>query len=280
MRRTANIVIACVAGGLAAWAVATCRPSGHKTVPVEIIRLQTDSGITVFEHDLQKRITSEIALPTRPITLIDLPDSDVAAAARSLRSALDVYPAGFLHTMLHRVVMAGDITVFGIRAGGLYHDDMVAISYVDVEDGEGARFSIDTLHHELSSIVRQHVTFNDTQWEAANPQSFGYMDEAGYRRVLANPGSVDGDPALHQAGFVSLYGKTSLDNDWNTYAEKVFGHGATFAREIAPYPKMRQKTRQLLDIYQGLDSTFANYFARTGLRAAVARDDPAESGIR
>lgn len=278
MRRTANIVVACVASVLAAWAVEIRRPSGSKTLPIDILHLQTDFGITVFAYDLQKRIAPEVARPTRPITLIDLPDADIAAATRSLRLALNVYPASFLHTMLHRVVMAGNITVFGIRAGGLYHDDMVAIAYVDVRHGEGSRFAVDTLHHELSSIVRQHVTFNDTEWEAANPQNFSYMDEAGYRRVLADPGSVDGDSALHQAGFVSLYGKTSLDNDWNTYAEKVFGHGAAFAREIAPYPRMRQKTRQLLDIYQGLDPTFANYFAHTGLRAAVALDDPAAPG--
>lgn len=86
-----------------------------------------------------------------------------------------------------------------------------------------------------------------------------------YKKTLANP---DTD-ALHRDGFVSEYGRTSLDNDWNTYAEKVFGHGPAFAAQLRAFPRMRAKTRQLLDIYEALEPGLVPYFKRTRLRAAV-----------
>ena len=239
--------------------------------PDDGARLERQFGLQLLSHDLQRDIAPEVDTPTRPVALTDLPDADRPAAIATLASALASYPPAFIHRMLHRVAMAGDIMVFGKPVGGFFHGDMVAISYFNVQDKASATFDADTLHHELSSIVRKHVSFNVTVWDNANPPGFTYMDEAAYQQALVQPGSVDGDDTLHQAGFVAAYGQTSLDNDWNTYAEKIFGHGAAFAREIAPYPAMRTKTRLLIDIYQGLDPGFAPYFERTGLRAAVER---------
>ena len=233
--------------------------------------LEQRYGVQLISHDLQQRVAPEVDTPTRPVRMADLADSDEPAALASLRAALAVYPDRFLHQMLHRVVMASDITVYGEPAGGLFHGEMVAISYFNVTSPASASFDTDTLHHELSSIVRAHAMFNDTAWTAANPPEFTYMDLSGYKKTLAHPGSVDGDDALHRQGFVADYGETSLDNDWNTYAEKVFGHGPDFANEIRAYPRMQQKTRQLIDVYESFDPAFEAYFQRTGLDAAAPR---------
>ena len=96
------------------------------------------------------------------------------------------------------------------------------------------------------------------------------MDLSRYKKALADPGSVGGDDALHRQGFVAAYGQTSLDNDWNTYAEKVFGHGADFAEEIKAYPSMQQKTRQMIEIYGSFAPAFQAYFKLTGLDAVAA----------
>ena len=49
----------------------------------------------------------------------------------------------------------------------------------------------------------------------------------------------------------------------------VFGHGRRFAAEIARFPRMQQKTRQMIDIYTGLDAGFEAYFKQTGLAQAA-----------
>lgn len=231
--------------------------------------LERQYGLQLISTRLQAAVAPEVDRPDRPVRFTDLPPGDEDAALRSLGAALAVYPPGFIRRFLHRVAMAGDITVFGETAGGLFHGDMVAISYFNVRSPASAAFDTDTLHHELSSIVRDQVLFNVTSWTAANPPGFRYMSLDEYKKVLANPGSVDGDGELHRAGFVSAYGQTSLDNDWNTYAEKVFGHGRAFAREITAFPRMQKKTWQLLDTYESFDPGFAAYFKRTGLRAAA-----------
>ena len=231
--------------------------------------IEAQYGLSIVTTDLQVNIAPEVARVDRPVHMADLPARDLPAALASLRTALSVYPDGFLRQMLHRVAVAGDITVLGEPAGGLFHGDMVAISYFNVGDPASAAFDSDTLHHELSSIVRAHATFNVSAWTAANPPNFHYLDFDSYKNVLADPGSVDGSEALHRDGFVALYGTTSLDNDWNTYAEKVFGHGQEFGREIRNFPAMQAKTRQLMDIYLSFDPAFAAYFQQTGLAFAA-----------
>ena len=226
-------------------------------------------GLSILTADLQATVAAEVTRPDRPVQMTDLPARNLPAALASLRAALAVYPDGFVRQMLHRVALAGDITVYGQPAGGLFHRDMVAISDFNVDDPASASFDSDTLHHELSSIVRAHATFNVTAWEAANPPGFQYLDLAAYKKVLADPGSVDGTDALHRQGFVARYGMTSLDNDWNTYAEKVFGHGRDFSREIRRFPAMQAKTRLLIDIYLSFDQGFGPYFQQTGLASAA-----------
>ena len=101
--------------------------------------------------------------------MADLPATDEPAALASLQAALAVYPTGFLHQTLHRVVMASDIKVYGEPAGGWFHGDMVTISYFHVTSPTSAGFDTDTFRHELSSIVRAHATFDVTAWTAGNP---------------------------------------------------------------------------------------------------------------
>lgn len=256
--------------GLLAVAVLLAWPGGaHPADAPSVAGLERRYGLQVLTRDLQATVAPAVDTPARPVRMADLPPGSEPAALRSLDAAMAVYPPGFLHRMLRRVAMAGDLTVFGEEAGGLFGGAMVTVSYRYVGDPGSDGFDTDTFHHELSSVVRAQVAFNVTTWSAANPPGFAYMDLAAYKATLADAGSVDGDPALHAAGFVARYGQTSLDNDFNTYAEKVFGHGPDFAREIAAFPRMRRKTRQLMDIYEALDPGFADYFRRTGLDAAA-----------
>ena len=166
-------------------------------------------------------------------------------------------------------MLAGQITLWNIRVGGFFVTDTIALNAHDVATPGGETFLADSFHHELSSIVRDQILFNVSDLTAANPPNFTYTSFDEYKRILAQPSAVEGDDDLHARGFVSLHGTTSLDNDWNTYAERVFGHARDFAEEIGRFPKMRDKTRQLLDIYSKMDPRFEPFFAKNGLRKAA-----------
>ncbi len=224
----------------------------------------------IVTDGLQARIAPLVARPDRPVAMTDLPDSDRTAAFGALDRATSVYPPGFLDTILHRVVLAGGIEMWGTEVGGFFDGGTIALNEQGAGSAAGAGFVADSFHHELSSIVRNQVLFNVSDWTADNPPGFAYASLADYKAILAERPSVEGDDVLHEQGFVSRYGTTSLDNDWNTYAERVFGHGRDLAVQIARFPRMRDKVRQLLDIYAKLDPRFEPYFRQTGLRAATA----------
>ena len=253
---------------LAVAAVAVERPRADPAGPLRA-EIAARWGLTVLSTDLDRAIAPRVARPTMPVHLADLPSAQQPMALAVVRDALSVYPPDFVRRILREVVLAGDITVWGETTGGLYGGPMIAVNFRGIDDPASRGFDVDTVHHELSSIVRRQVSFDVTAWEAANPPGFHYMDASGYRATLADAGSVEGDEALHRAGFVSRYGQTTLDNDWNTYAERVFGHGEDLARVIATSAPMRAKTQMLLDIYLSLDPSFAAYFDRAGLIAAT-----------
>ena len=233
-------------------------------------------GVAVVANDLQSRVTALVTTPTRPVRMRDLNASDESAALALVGKAFAVYPTGFVPRMLKTIALASHIDVWRRDAGGLYRDQMIAVNFEGINDPSTRPFDIDTVHHELSSIVRRQVTFNVTSWESANPAGFSYMSREGYKAVLSDAGAVEGTPALHRLGFISHYGQTSLDNDWNTYAERVFGHGTEFAQWLIAEPALRAKTRILIDVYQSLDPRFGAYFEQTGLSRAVMGE--AEAG--
>ena len=237
------------------------------------------SAVTAYFHgelvtqDLQPALASLIARPDRSISITDLPLDVSRPATQALASALAIYPPGFVDKLVHRIALAGQITFWDTQVGGFFVADTIALNAHDVASPGGEIFLADSFHHELSSIVRNQVLFNVSDWTANNSAGFAYASLDDYKRILAQRPPVDGDDALHAQGFVSLYGTTSLDNDWNTYAERVFGHPRDLADEIKRFPRMRDKARQLLSVYRRLDPRFNAFFDATGLneRSGISR---------
>ena len=219
----------------------------------------------LITQGLQPALAPLIAKPDRPVSITDLPLDLSRPATQAVGSALAVYPPGFVDKLVHRIALAGQITLWNTQVGGFFVADAIALNAHDVASSGGETFLADSFHHELSSIVRNQVLFNVSDWTANNPVGFAYASLDEYKRILAQRPPVDGDDALHTQGFVSLYGTTSLDNDWNTYAEQVFGHPRDLADEIRRFPRMRDKTRQLLNVYRRLDPRFGPLFDATGL---------------
>ena len=227
-------------------------------------------GVTVVARDLNNRVSTLVNTPRRPVRMNDLAPAHEPVALDLIGQAFSVYPKGFVSRMLKTVALASHIEVWDQDAGGLYHDRLIAVNFDGVGDKVTRGFNIDTVNHELSSIVRREVTFDITAWEKAKPPGFNYLDTEGHKKILKDAGSVEGDPALHKAGFISRYGQTLLDNDWNTYAERVFGHGPEFASLLQAEPALRPKTRILMDVYQSLDPRFVSYFMKSGLLKAAS----------
>ena len=237
----------------------------RRTVSPNRSALAADFHGQLVTQGLQPALAPLIAKPDRPVSITDLSPDVSRPATQALASALAIYPPGFVDKLVHRIALAGQIKLWNTQVGGFFVADTIALNTHDVASPGGETFLADSFHHELSSIVRNQILFNVSDWTANNPAGFAYASLDEYKRILAQRPSVEGDDVLHAKGFVSLYGTTSLDNDWNTYAERVFGHPRDLANEIKRFPRMRDKARQLLTVYRRLDPRFDAFFDAIGL---------------
>jgi hypothetical protein len=192
------------------------------------------------------------------MTRVDL--DAVPMALDGIEQALAVYPPGFVFTRCKAVFICGLLTLDGARAGGTYPPAwiiLVARRSFDFGIFETALLGI---HHEMSSLV-WHVRLDlPSRWSALLPA--GYLEAKDNVEALKAAPSGEGDV---DRGFLSSYGATTAENDFNTYAETVFTDAARVAALADKHPVIAQKVALLMDAYTSLDSRFEGVFQKLGL---------------
>lgn len=66
-------------------------------------------------------------------------------------------------------------------------------------------------------------------------------------------------------GFLSAYGATNLENDFNVYAETIFTEPANLAQLARQHPLIRRKLDLVLAAYVAIEPQFADRFRLMGL---------------
>ena len=75
----------------------------------------------------------------------------------------------------------------------------------------------------------------------------------------------------YAAGFVHDYGMSDMENDFNTYAELAMTQPEKLIQLAEQYPKIKEKTRILVDFYNSLAPELAAYLKKCGLAESVAK---------
>jgi hypothetical protein len=196
--------------------------------------------------------------PNDVMTRVDL--DKVPVALDGIEQALAVYPPGFVATRCKAVFICGSLTLDGARAGGTYGPAwivLVARLSFDFSIYATALFGI---HHELSSLVWHTRLDLPSRWHTLLP--VGYSGARDNAEALKAAASGDDDV---DRGFLSPYGATSVENDFNVYAEVVFTDAARVKALAGTHPVIAQKLALLMDAYTSLDSRFEDIFKKLGL---------------
>lgn len=113
--------------------------------------------------------------------------------------------------------------------------------------------------HELSCFVLQRagaeteaVMFAPRDWQVAPTNEEALSRGAGP------------DPAP-DTGFLSAYGATTAENDFNTYAEKIFTEPKVLVHLACTHKLVREKLLFVLETYVRLDSRMERVFDRLGI---------------
>ncbi len=187
--------------------------------------------------------------------------SEVALALPGIERALSAYPPGFVASIIRAVFIAGELSVGGAPAGGTFGPAWIILSAPETLDGDAIRATcLLGLHHELSSFVLRRSPATIVRWAELMSGTASFA--SGPAESLARDRSPAPDPA---SGFLSAYGATSFENDFNVYAERIFTEPAEVARLAALHPLVRRKLDALIAAYAAIDPRMIDTFRQLGV---------------
>lgn len=177
-----------------------------------------------------------------------------------LQKALEKYPTAVIKSYLKSIYFSAEIDHDGLRYGGTY-DPFRRIIYL-VDDGEkNDDQAMSTFHHEFSSLLLKSHSFWIDPWTDHNPKDFKYFDDiytSWKEEEKARKDFTDED--CYEIGFITNYGLTNFENDFNEYSEMIFTYPEKFKKIMNQYPRVRGKFRVWLGFYQKIDPIFTEKY--------------------
>ena len=186
---------------------------------------------------------------------------NVAFALNGVEAALNEYPPGFVAHLIRAIFICGQLRMGGMEAGGSAGPVWIILSAPSDLGAAGIRLaSVLGVHHELSSFVLRVDPATRVLWSEFAPADWHFVEDAGGSLRRAD----DPDPSP-ETGFLSAYGATNLENDFNDYAEKMFTEPDKLALLAARHPLIRRKLDFVRAAYVAIDARLADRFHRLGL---------------
>ncbi len=201
-----------------------------------------------------------------PVDLADMPP-----ALDGIEASLPIYPPGFYAKLCKAIFFCGGLTLDGAAAGGTCGPAWI-ILVANRLHGDGGIYETARLgvHHEFSSLVwAVHPELPGT-WSRLLPA--GWTPARDNAEALA---AADSGLAALADGFLSPYGATTAENDFNVYAEMIFTSPGRVRDWARAYPVVARKAALLTSAYKRLDGRMAAVFGSIGLGDVAGRGEDA-----
>lgn len=195
-----------------------------------------------------------------------LPEERREATLHVIDAALAKYPADVLREHLGALYLLGELRYRGVVTSGTNSRRAVYLKIGTVQEGFTPAHVEGVLHAEFSSIlIRNRPQYLDQDaWKAANPPGFAYLGD-GVDAVKQGKARTRLDDALNARGFLSQYGQSTLENDFNGFAHHLWTGDPTLWQLAARHPSIQRKLTLALRFYQQLNPKLDEAFFQ-GLR--------------
>ncbi|ATG78626.1 hypothetical protein [Pseudoalteromonas sp. 1_2015MBL_MicDiv] len=232
------------------------------------LNIKTDDPKQSYPKDFTEE---EGSLVNVEVTITSL--DSAAETLDGIESALGVYPEGFISEVIDTIY------IVGAAAGGTYGSRWIALSNVAQWNGTKANYenAYRGIHHELSSLIFNNSPFSVMTWQS--------LLNRDWKAAASNFEALTKDELApdYSAGFLSDYGKTSMGNDFNTYAEFAFAEPEKLRELAATYPIIAKKLSVFITAYTQFSAkyqqNFEEYFTRTGLSDVAVEPENVEMTI-
>jgi hypothetical protein len=183
----------------------------------------------------------------------------------ALLSALSIYPPEIISSNLNFIVLLEKLTSGGIEYGGTYviqkprSTGVYIIVPKHLSGHEITRNIIETFHHEFSSVLLDKQKNLTDAWLKSNAKAFEYTykdNQGGYYALKNKHFKGITLFELNEQGILSHYGASSLEEDFNTYAQDILSNPKEFKLKYKKFPIIKKKTQIFLDFYLSLSPEF------------------------
>ena len=216
--------------------------------------------------------------PTLEMESTSLEDS--SESLDGIETALEVYPEGFVSKFINAIYISGPMLMEGAEAGGTYSRNSIILSNISDKNGTNFNYenSLRGVHHELSSLIYLRSPFVNLAWQGLLPES--WSPASSNYEALTQDRSIGPD---YENGFLSTYGKTNIENDFNIFAEFAFSEPEKLRDLAAKYPTIAKKLSLFITAYKQVlpeyQQGFEEYFTNTGLSDVAIKPNNVEITI-
>lgn len=187
-----------------------------------------------------------------------LVESERRRCEEIVANSLAKYPVDLLNANLKKLYLLGGLEYRGARTGGTNSRTVVYLV------GKPSYKSSDiekNLHAEFSSILLRNFArhFDTAKWHQLNPSDFQYGN-GGVRAVLEKTASSRLDKTKLERGFLSQYAQASIQEDFNSFAGRLFVGEEELWNAIETHSKIRAKANYAMAFYERIDSRLNENF--------------------
>ena len=149
---------------------------------------------------------------------------------------------------------------FGQSYGGTNSTSEVYLSNRGIALGYTDFWLEQTFHHEFSSILLRNYgyLFSKKKWMSFNKDiEYG---KGGVYALKDGTASIEFDYDLNELGVLTQYSKSSLEEDFNIFAQNLFLSDRGFWEVVALHERIKNKTALIIAFYKSINSSFTEEY--------------------
>lgn len=208
-------------------------------------KLSFESDSTIFPLNW---VRSEINAKATPIDSIYISQSQ-----KVLETAIRKYPSEVIQKYLGKVFVVSTLEFYGLRYGGTNSASNIYLCNRGFSD-EWLEMAF---HAEFSSMLlrRNAKDFDKNEWVSQNDSSVIY-GKSGVEALKLGQTSIKLDEELSKKGILYQYALSSLENDFNSYAENILLNRKEFWDLAKNNARVLAKANLVISFYKHIDERF------------------------
>lgn len=242
--------------------------AGSSCAGLAAARLRFEAGPEIFPQSWREAPFFAQASP--------ICESQKERATRIVAREIERYPRALIERTLPAVFLVGSLRFYQRQAfSGTASARAVYLAVQAPDQGYTDQHLAKTFHREYSTLLLNwnldKIDFD--AWQRVNPPDFQYLDGNSWDGDQQDGGSraidqgtislaLSQDSADLKHGFLAQYARSSLENDFNEYAARLFTGSAVLWELAEEYPAIATKCELAIRFYHQLHPDLDEAFFR------------------